>query len=305
MVDFHHSSDSEAADSDEELQRAFAAGKLKPGLNVVVEAPKQSINNVTGMKQKLKELQQGLDWVERLDLTNPPAPPPPGSNETEGTEGSGVEETDNDFKRELRFYRQAQASVLTGLAKLHKLGIKTRRPDDYFAEMSKTDDHMKRIREKLLEKQQGIENRDKARKLRDLKKYGKKVQQDVLQKRHKEKREMLDAVKKFRKGQKDKLDFLEETEGKGKGKQQNRHGKTDQPFQPNRKRQYKNTKFGYGGQKKRGKMNTKESASDMSGFSKKINQGKPGKQYANKNKKGNKNKRPGKTQRQKMKNRQK
>lgn len=31
-------------------------------------------------------------------------------------------------------------------------------------------------------------------------------------------------------------------------------------------------------------MNTKESSADMSDFSRKVNQGKPGKQYTNKNK---------------------
>ena len=29
--------------------------------------------------------------------------------------------------------------------KLHKLGIPTKRPDDYFAEMVKTDEHMQRV----------------------------------------------------------------------------------------------------------------------------------------------------------------
>jgi len=42
-------------------------------------------------------------------------------------------------------YRQAQASVLLGIPKLHKLGIKTKRPDDFFAEMAKTDAHMKKV----------------------------------------------------------------------------------------------------------------------------------------------------------------
>ncbi|XP_052774411.1 probable rRNA-processing protein EBP2 [Mya arenaria] len=302
MVDLHASSDSEDIESDEELQQAFASGKLKPGLNVEVQAPKQHINNVSGMKQKLEELEQGLSWIERLDLTNPPAPPPPGA--AMETEDDGADIANNDFKRELRFYRQAQASVLVAIPKLHKLGIKTRRPEDFFAEMGKTDAHMKKVREKLLEKQQNIENRDKARKLRELRKYGKKVQQDVLQKRHKEKREMLDAVKKFRKGQKNKLDFLEDKKGSGKGsKTQNR---TEKPHQPNKRRQHKDTKYGFGGQKKRSKMNTKETSADMSGFSRKVHQSKPGKQFTNKNKnKGNRNKRPGKDQRHKMKNKKK
>ncbi|KAL4237109.1 putative rRNA-processing protein EBP2 [Mactra antiquata] len=306
MVDLHDSSDSEELDSDEELQRAFARGELKTGLNYEARAPKQIINNVSGMKQKLAELQKNLDWIEQLDLTNGPAPAPGGQEEF--TEDEDV--SNNDFKRELRFYRQAQASVLEGIPRLHKLGIKTRRPEDYFAEMAKSDVHMKKVREKLLEKQQNIEQRDKAKKLRDLRKYGKKVQIDVLQKRQKEKREMLDAVKKFRKGQKNKLDFLDDNTEKGKGKRGGGKNQDNKVQQPNKKRQYKNQKYGFGGQKKRSKQNTKESAADLTGFNPKVNQSRPG---FNKNKSGNKNKpnkrgnkdknkRPGKSQRHKMKN---
>lgn len=72
-------------------------------------------------------------------------------------------------------YHQAQASVLIGLQKLESLGVPTTRPDDYYAEMVKTDDHMRKVRQSLLSKQKILEHREKARKLRELKKYGKKV----------------------------------------------------------------------------------------------------------------------------------
>ena len=42
-------------------------------------------------------------------------------------------------------HRQAQAAVLEGIPRLHKLNIPTKRPDDYFAEMVKTDEHMKKV----------------------------------------------------------------------------------------------------------------------------------------------------------------
>lgn len=44
-----------------------------------------------------------------------------------------------------RSYRLAQAAVIEGLPKLKKAGIPTKRPDDYYAEMVKTDDHMKKV----------------------------------------------------------------------------------------------------------------------------------------------------------------
>jgi rRNA-processing protein EBP2 len=71
--------------------------------------------------------------------------------------------------------------------------IVTERPDDYFAEMVKSDQHMKKVsimveyqmwklycytvkvRETLLSKQKALERSEKARKLREIKKFGKKV----------------------------------------------------------------------------------------------------------------------------------
>lgn len=51
----------------------------------------------------------------------------------------------NEFKRETNFHRQAQSAVLEGLTRLKALGIPTKRPDDYFAEMAKSDSHMQKV----------------------------------------------------------------------------------------------------------------------------------------------------------------
>lgn len=48
------------------------------------------------MRQKLDELKQSLNWIERLDLTNAPAA---GVTEEDTEEGDLA---NNDFKRELR-----------------------------------------------------------------------------------------------------------------------------------------------------------------------------------------------------------
>ncbi len=54
------------------------------------------------------------------------------------------------------------------------------------------------IRAKLVSKQAFEERMEKVRKLRELRKFGKKVQAEVQLKRQKEKREMLDQVIKHR-----------------------------------------------------------------------------------------------------------
>jgi rRNA-processing protein EBP2 len=56
----------------------------------------------------------------------------------------------------------------------------------------------------------------KVKKVRELKKYGKKVQIEVGLQRAKEKRELLSKVKQFREGKLASLDFLEEKESKNK-----------------------------------------------------------------------------------------
>ena len=50
------------------------------------------------------------------------------------------------------------------------------RPSDYYAEMLKTDDHMEKIRQKLLDESAGIKASEAAKKQRSLKKFGKQVQ---------------------------------------------------------------------------------------------------------------------------------
>lgn len=73
------------------------------------------------------------------------------------------------------------------------------RPDDYFAEMLKTDAHMSTIRQSLLDESAGIKASEEARKLRDAKKFGKKVQVERLKEREKEKKEVgkrLESLKK-------------------------------------------------------------------------------------------------------------
>lgn len=113
-----------------------------------------------GLKKKLREFQLGLEWVERLDLIVKPAEMAPEfHHELAEQEKRSIaqlknrvrvhpSETEmvlNDFQREMLFHRQAQAAVLEGIEKLNKLGIPTQRPDDYFAEMAKSDAHMQKV----------------------------------------------------------------------------------------------------------------------------------------------------------------
>ncbi|XP_053737740.1 probable rRNA-processing protein EBP2 [Synchiropus splendidus] len=290
--------DSELSDS--ELQEAFSKGLLKPGMNLLVDKPKTFTNNVEGLKHCLADFKKDhLPWPERLDRTNPPGPDVLGQAQGNAQNKNNKDvDADDDFQREMFFYRQAQATVLDSLPLLNKHGIATKRPDDYFAEMAKSDQHMQKIRKKLLAKQAIIERSEKAKKLREQRKFGKKVQIEVIQKRQKEKKAMMTAVKKYQKGMTDKLDFLEGDQKAGKGGKQGTKKEVNKKG-PNSKRKFKDQKFGFGGKKSGSKWNTKDSHNDVSGFRAKVAHGKGGK----KGKGGKQNKRPGKSVRKKMKGR--
>jgi len=308
-----YESDSSGNETDEELKEAFAAGIIKPGLNIMGEAPekRELKNNVPAMKQKLAEMQNQFNWIERLDLLNAPAPLAPELAMKEDLHskerqtklkqdkaGFSVEEdvVHNDFKREMMFYRQAQAAVMEGLPRLQSMNVKTRRPDDYFAQMAKSDQHMNKIREKLLSKEQSQQRAEKVSKLRELKKYGKRVQIEVQQKRQKDKKDMMDEMKKIRKGQGGNLDFLD---GGGKDGSVGKGGPKGVA-----KKNFKDKKFGFGGKKKGLKKNDKKSADDVSSF-RPFNKGTGGGRGQKKNAKAGSKPRPGKDKRAKMKNKKK
>lgn len=259
------------------------------------------------MKSKLNEIKLKLPWIETLDLVNKQAPLAPELAakllENEQRRANQLQNNAklpkidpsqdpviNDFKREMMFHRQAQAAIMEGISRLKNMGVATKRPDDFFAEMAKTDDHMQKVRDVLMKRQAEEQRREKVRDLRIQRKQGKAIQQQIKLKRQEEKKDMLEQVKKVRKGVSSNLDFLE---GGGKKGNKNISAKGKRALE---KRKMKNTKYGFGGKKKGSKRNTKDSANDVSEYRR------SGKPKMN-NKMSNKGaaKRLGKNRRQKVK----
>lgn len=258
-------------DTDEELQVAFSAGKLqelKSGLIKPLVPKKNFTNDVSALREKLEEIEKKkLEWLERMDVVSTIK-----TNEARQkiieVEGDTLDPND-DFKREMHFLEQAQSAVVIGLEKLSELDIPTLRPEDYFAEMMKNDDHMRKVRENLLSKQKRIEAIEKAKKLRDLRKYGKKVQQEVLEQRRKEKKSSMDAMKKYSKGREDKPAVLRKHDDFAIDVEKGRVGGNKGPpglSHKSKHRQAKDVKYGQGGRKKGLRRNTAESSSDMRSF---------------------------------------
>ena len=105
-----------------------------------------------------------------------------------------ITDIEDDLNRELAFYKQSLDAVTQARSLLKAEGIPFARPADYFAEMVKSDEHMGKIKEKLMNEAAGKKASAEARKQRDLKKFGKQVQVAKLQERAKEKRDTMDKI---------------------------------------------------------------------------------------------------------------
>jgi rRNA-processing protein EBP2 len=106
-----------------------------------------------------------------------------------------IKDVSDDLNRELAFYSQSLSAVQEARKLLKAEGVPFTRPTDYFAEMVKADEHMAKIKAKLIDEAASKKASAEARKQRDLKKFGKQVQVAKLQERDKERKQTLEKIK--------------------------------------------------------------------------------------------------------------
>ncbi|KAJ5050482.1 uncharacterized protein L3040_002363 [Drepanopeziza brunnea f. sp. 'multigermtubi'] len=186
-----------------------------------------------------------------------------------------IADVSDDLNRELAFYAQSLSAAQEARKKLKAEGVPFTRPTDYFAEMVKADEHMARIKAKLIDEAAGKKASAEARKQRDLKKFGKQVQVAKLQERDKERKQTLDKIKDLKRkrqgagteatNEADLFDVAVEEEIGSKSSRKDRMG-------PN-KRQKKDEKYGHGGKKRFSKSTDAQSSGDLRGFSSKKMKG--------------------------------
>lgn len=179
-------SESESAlESDDEEQglTVVPSSKAKRGARAAVgggaAAGRSDTCNEAAILRKLEQLRGGVDtesddaaWLETLDITA-----------SEPVELDDAEEG----QRELAFYTQALAAVKSAQARLTKMDVPFARPDDYFAEMLKTDQHMAKVKLRLIKQQEAVFNAEQRRKQQHNKKFGKQVQRAKLEERARQK----------------------------------------------------------------------------------------------------------------------
>ncbi|KAG8688204.1 rRNA-processing protein and EBNA1-binding protein ebp2, partial [Ceratobasidium sp. 423] len=220
----------------------------------VVPKQKIVINSEVALKRIRETIELGKDmpWSETLAFTS--------------SKSLEIPNTDDDLNRELAFYKQALDAANTARSKFAAAKLPFSRPSDYFAEMVKSDSHMERIRQRLLDERAGIQKSEAAKKQRELKKIGKQVQVEKLKERERGKKEMNERVKGLKRKRGGALDAAQDSEAfdvaveDAISDRPAKRGKQD--GKPNMSRAKRDAKFGFGGagtKGRRGKQNTKQS----------------------------------------------
>ncbi|KAI0260674.1 eukaryotic rRNA processing protein EBP2-domain-containing protein [Gloeopeniophorella convolvens] len=201
------------------------------------------------------KLDPSLPWTETLSVSFP--------------ETINVD-VDDDLNRELAFYKQALHGAKAAKALAAKHGLPFTRPDDFFAEMVKTDAHMERIRQRLLDENAGIEKSEARRREREGKKFGKQVQLEKQRERERGKKEMDERLRGLKRKHKGALDNAQaDDDGFDIAVED---AIADRPAKRGRggrgasvPRHVRDKKFGFGGHGKRDKQNTRTSTDDFAG----------------------------------------
>lgn len=199
--------------------------------------------------------------------------------------GEGVEQVENvddDLQRELAFYKQALVAAQTAAKNFEGKGVQWQRPDDYFAEMVKSDAHMDKVRKKLIEERSQMEAAEQAKKARESKRYAKQVEAERRKEKAQTKKKEVENVTKWRQQRKRNgyagdadlpeaagLDNKRSRKPMGSARGTPKGAVRGTPKgagDKSKKRQYKDEKFGFGGPKRRMKQNDAASAADVSGY---------------------------------------
>ncbi|KAI3712565.1 hypothetical protein L1987_71124 [Smallanthus sonchifolius] len=272
----------EASESEPETELESESESDSDGYEDVklAEPSKTAIYNKEGILDTLADISwpEDVEWMHKLSLD---------------VEQEQEVDVNDDLTRELAFYTQALDGTRQAFVKFQTTGLPFLRPVDYYAEMVKTDTHMEKIKGRLLSEKRRIEEVEERRKARENKKKAKEVQAEKQKERAKQKKDEIESVKKWRKqrqqsgfqsGEKDGDMGLSFENGKesdtarknkqagvkpwdragGKAKQSGGKGGGGK----RKSREFRDSKYGFGGKKGMKKQNTAETTNDFKGFNK-------------------------------------
>ncbi|KAK9862248.1 hypothetical protein WJX84_002448 [Apatococcus fuscideae] len=241
-------------EGEDEEEEAGAAGPSGAG-----PEPRKQIYNTDQLHDKLEDIgwSEQADWLETQVITSSSRPQ--------------IDNVEDDLTRELAFFNQALDAAKQAVGRFEEARVPWARPADYYAEMVKSDQHMSQVKQQLVHQQSQIEGADERRKQRELKKYSKEVQAEKRKERAQEKKRSIADVSRLRKrraqsGYSGELDVEAELAGMEERRRPMSAGDRIRGgiAKGGKKRQAKDSKFGFGGRKRLGKQNDATSAADMS-----------------------------------------
>merc|ERR1719169_247807 len=137
----------------------------------------------------------------------------------------------DDVRREAAFHERTAEAVKEAYRRLHVMGVDATRPNDFYAEMMKSDYQMLKIRQNLTNEQKKIAAVEQRKKNKTEKKFAKEVQSARIKEKQAEKVKRIENIEKFKAEKRsrkhdngDEGDFegdfqkASKADGKGKGK---------------------------------------------------------------------------------------
>merc|ERR1712238_307670 len=230
--------------------------------NTEISKRLQNSNNINSkalsvVTAELTSVHSKLSWAETFVIV-PRTPLPFGNH---GDPESNPLDIHDDLKREVAFYNTALEAVNLARPKCQEFGIPFSRQEDFFAEMVKTDDHMAKVKDRLIFENKKIEAVAQRKSNKEQKLRAKESQTNRMAEKAKRKKDHFQEVEEWaNSAAKNRGGGLrEEMDDHFLNNRNNRSG-------PNKKREAADRKFGFGDKKGRFKQNDRKSMNDMSGF---------------------------------------
>lgn len=169
----------------------------------------------------------------------------------------------DDLKREVAFYNMALEAANMARKLCHDANVPFSRPEDFFAEMVKTDDHMAKVKDRLIFETKKMDAVVQRKSNKEQKLRAKEAHANKIAEKSKKKKEHFAQVDQWAKSAANhRGGALQDDQDEAYlGKMQ----------KPGFKRQNANKKFGFGGKTGRFKQNSASSINDMKGFNPKGN----------------------------------
>jgi len=219
----------------------------------------------TALAAAIQSSNRNLPFAESFTVVPPtPLPFSPSGGPAKSI-AVGVDEEDtmvdihDDLKREVAFYDTALEAVHLARGECERAGIPFTRPDDFFAEMIKTDEHMAKIKDRLIFETKKIEAVQRRKSNKEQTVMAKERRAHRLSEKAKQKKDHMKDVQEWKRD-------AERGRGKLGGRVVDVEEEEERLRGVGKKRAAADRRYGFGGKRGRFKQNDAKTLNDMSGF---------------------------------------